>query len=154
MNITIRKALEEDSRQIWGLMRELAIFEKYIDTFAITPEVVREKGFQKQPPYFYCLVASDNDLIVGILVYYFLPFTAQNRPAIYMKELYVDRNYRGHKIGEKLMVALKDEAIMNNCLQIKWTVAPWNTSGQRFYERIGALQNNDWLSYEWSNEEN
>lgn len=154
MNITIRKALEEDSSQIWRLMRELAVFEKYVDTSAVTPQIVREKGFQKQPPDFYCLVATDTDLIVGILVYYFLPFTAHNRPAIYMKELYVDRNYRGHRIGEKLMFALKEEAIKNNCLQIKWTVASWNTSGQKFYERIGASQNNKWLNYEWNTEEN
>lgn len=135
-------------------MRELAVFEKYVDTFAVTPQIVREKGSQKQPPDFYCLVATDTDLIVDILVYYFLPFTTHNRPAIYMKELYVDRNYRGHRTGEKLMFALKEEAIKNNCLQIKWTVAPWNTSGQKFYERIGASQNNEWLNYEWNTDEN
>jgi|GEM_PF-3468481 len=84
-----------------------------------------------------------------MLVCYFLPYTAQYRPAIYMKELYVDENYRGHKIGEQLMNALKIEAEKNNCLQIKWTVAPWNKAGQKFYERLGAEENNDGLNYEW-----
>ena len=102
MNITIRKAEEKDSEKVWHLMKELAVFEKYIDSFAITPEIVRNSGFKKNPPDFYCLVAEDNDKIAGMLVYYFLPYTAQNRPAIYMKELYVDENYRGQKIGEQL----------------------------------------------------
>ena len=150
MDIIIRKATEKDSHKIWVLMKELAVFEKYIDSFAITPEVVKNSGFRKSPPDFHCIVAEDNDKIVGILVYYFLPYTAQNKPAIYMKELYVDENYRGRKIGERLMNALWDEALVHNCEQIKWTVAPWNKAGQKFYERLGANQNNEWLNYEWS----
>lgn len=150
----IRKAVKKDSEKIWGLMKKLAVFEKYIDTFAITPEIVRESGFEKKTPDFYCFVADEGQNIAGILVYYFLPFTAQNRPAIYMKELYVDENYRGQNIGEKLMFALKKEAMKNNCVQIKWTVAPWNKSSQKFYERLGAKENNDWLNYEWNTKNN
>lgn len=149
MNITVRKAEEKDSEKLWVLMKDLAIFEKYIDSFAITPEVVRESGFRKNPPDFYCIVGEDNNEIAGMLVYYFLPYTAQNRPAIYMKELYIDARYRGQKIGEKLMNALKEEASANNCGVIKWTVAPWNDGGKRFYERLGAKQNNEWINYEW-----
>ncbi|TGN21663.1 GNAT family N-acetyltransferase [Empedobacter tilapiae] len=150
MNVTIRKAEEKDSENIWNLMKELAVFEKYSKNFAITPEIVKVSGFQKNPPDFYCFVAECNEQITGILVYYFLPYTIQNRPAIYMKELYVDENYRGHKIGEQLMNALKIEAEQNNCNQIKWTVAPWNKAGQKFYERLGATENNEWLNYEWN----
>lgn len=150
MSIKIRKAQESDSERIWILMKELAVFEKYIDSFAITPDIVRESGFRKNPPDFYCLVADDNETIAGILVYYFLPYTAQNRPAIYMKELFVDENYRGQKVGEQLMNALRNEATLHHCGQIKWTVAPWNEAGLRFYERLGAHENKDWLNYEWN----
>lgn len=148
MTIKIRKAIEDDSNQLWTLMKELAIFEKYIDSFAITPEIVRESGFKKRPQDFYCIVAEDNDKIVGMLVYYFLPYTAQNKPAIYMKELYVNENCRGKKIGERLVNALQEEAKLNNCGQIKWTVAPWNEAGKKFYEKLGAKENRDWLNYE------
>ncbi|MBD0724151.1 diamine acetyltransferase [Flavobacterium sp. L1I52] len=150
MNIIIRKAIESDSGGIWSLMKELAIYEKYINSFVITPEIVRANGFKKNPPDFYCLVADDNQKIAGILVYYYLPFTAQNKPSLFIKELYVDTTYRGHKIGEKLMLALKEEAVNNNCGQIKWTVAPWNEGGIRFYNKLGAKENNDWLNYEWN----
>lgn len=148
MTIEIRKAVEDDSNQLWTLMKELAIFEKYIDSFAITPDIVRESGFKKRPQDFYCIVAEDSGKIVGMLVYYFLPYTAQNRPAIYMKELYVYENYRGNKIGERLVNALQEEARLNNCGQIKWTVAPWNEAGKKFYEKLGAKENRDWLNYE------
>lgn len=148
--ISIRKAVAADSERLWELMKELAVFEKYIDVFAITPEVVKESGFIKSPPDFYCLVAEEDTVIAGILVYYFIPYTAQNRPAIYMKELYVDEHYRGKQVGERLMYALKQQAELHNCGQIKWTVAPWNEGGKRFYERLGAYENTDWLNYEWT----
>lgn len=150
MSIKIRKSTEDDSEKVWSLMKKLAIFEKYIDSFAITPEIVRASGFRKHPPDYYCIVAEDNDTLAGMLVYYFLPFTAQNKPAIYLKELYIDENYRGQKIGEQLMNALRKEAELNNCGQIKWTVAPWNEAGIKFYERLGARENRDWLNYEWN----
>jgi GNAT superfamily N-acetyltransferase len=149
-NIIIRKALEKDAEIIWALMQDLAVFEKYIDVFAITPEIVRESGFRKSPPDFYCIVAEDAEQIAGMLVYYFLPYTAVNKPAIYLKELYVEEKYRGQKIGEQLMNALYEEAKKNNCCQIKWTVAPWNDAGKKFYERLGANENKDWLNYEWN----
>lgn len=148
MTIKIRKSVEDDSNQLWTLMKELAIFEKYIDSFAITPDIVRESGFKKRPPDFYCIVAEDNEKIIGMIVYYFLPYTAQNRPTIYMKELYVYENYRRNKIGERLVNALQEEARLNNCGQIKWTVAPWNEAGKKFYEKLGAKENRDWLNYE------
>lgn len=150
MSIVIRKAVEKDSDQLWLLMKELAVFEKYIDSFLITPDIVRFCGFQKSPPAFHSIVAEENDKIIGMVVYYFLPYTAQNRPSIYLKELFVDENNRGRKIGEQLMESLRKEAELNNCSQIKWTVAPWNSSGQRFYERLGASENKDWLNYEWN----
>lgn len=148
--ISIRKAITDDNEKLWILMKELAVFENYFDSFAITPEIVLESGFKKSPPDFYSIVAEDGDSLVGMLVYYFLPYTAQNRPSIYLKELYVDPNYRGQKIGEQLMCALHREAENNNCGQIKWNVAQWNEAGKKFYERLGASENTEWLNYEWN----
>ncbi|OAM28935.1 MULTISPECIES: GNAT family N-acetyltransferase [Eikenella] len=150
MSIVIRKAVESDAPQLWELMKGLAVFEEYINDFAITPEVVVNSGFRKNPPDFYSFVATDGDKLVGMIVYYFLPYTLHNRPAVYIKELYVDEAYRGQNIGEKLMLVLKEEAQKHNCVQIKWTVAPWNEGGQRFYARLGAKQDNEWLNYVWS----
>lgn len=148
--VKIRKAVEADSEKLWVLMKDLAVFEKYIDVFAITPDIVKESGFRKSSPDFYCIVADDNGQIAGMLVYYYLPYTAVNKPSIYLKELYVDQVYRGQKIGEQLMNALHAEAKLNNCAQIKWTVAEWNQAGKKFYERLGASENKDWLNYEWN----
>lgn len=133
-------------------MKALAVFEHYIDSFAITPDIVKEKSIDKNPPDFYFLVADDNGTIAGMLVYYFLPYTAQNRPAIYMKELFVDEKFRSQKVGEQLMLKLKQVAKENNCQTIKWTVAPWNDRGMKFYERLGQnkIPNGSIMNWRWN----
>jgi ribosomal protein S18 acetylase RimI-like enzyme len=145
----IRKAVEGDADALWELMRELAVFEKYIDVFSITPDIVRESGFRKSPPDFYSIVAEEGGKLCGMLVYYVIPYTAQGRPAIYLKELFVAVAHRSRSIGEQLMRALAVEAKANGRATIKWTVAPWNAPGIRFYERLGAKENTDWLDFEW-----
>lgn len=147
--MAIRKAVEGDADALWELMRDLAVFEKYIDVFAITPDIVRESGFRKDPPDFFSIVAEEAGKLCGMLVYYFLPYTAQAQPAIYMKELFVAEAHRGRGVGERLMRALEAEAKASGCTTIKWTVGPWNAPGIRFYERLGAKENTDWLDFEW-----
>ena len=154
MSVIIRLAQREDSSHIWALMRDLAVYEKYIDIFAITPEIVEHSGFDKTPPDFYSLVAVDTDAapdqqIIGFALYYFLPFTSRNKPALYLKELYVTDGYRGKSVGEKLMHGLYEQAQEHDCARIHWRVASWNKAGMRFYERLGAHHNSDWLNYTW-----
>lgn len=144
--MNIRLMTENDIPQVFQYMKALAIFEQYIDSFAITEQIVKEKGIENKD--FYCLVADNHGQIAGMLVYYFLPYTAQNCPAIYMKELFVGEPFRNQKVGEKLMLKLKEIAQEHGCQTIKWTVAPWNEKGMKFYERLGATQNNDWINYE------
>ena len=153
MKVIIRKPGEEDIPGLWKLMHELAIFERYIDAFNITPDVVLEKGFLKSPPDFYSFIAEAEGMVAGMIVYYFLPYTATNRPSMYIKELYVDEEFRGLKVGEMLMKAVAEEARRQDCYSIKWTVAPWNEGGMRFYERLGAKQTTEWINYELSEED-
>ncbi|MDO4433134.1 MAG: transporter substrate-binding domain-containing protein [Alysiella sp.] len=50
---------EADIPQTFELMKQLAIFEHYIDVFVITPEIVKEKAINQ--PDFYCLVVDDKE---------------------------------------------------------------------------------------------
>ena len=85
-----------------------------------------------------------------MLVYYVVPFTATATPTLYMKELYVDDTARGQRIREFLMRAAARAAVAHGSGAIRWTVATWNTRGQRFYERLGAQANPVWIDYSLS----
>ena len=148
----IRKAVETDIPRLLPLMRALAVFEKYDDAFAINEEVLREQGFRRSPPDFHCLVAEENDQLVGLLVYYFVPFTYRAKPNLIVKELYVADAHRSKGVGELLMKAVSKEAVQANCGQIKWWVAKWNHRSIQFYERLGAKIDNDWHELQMSEE--
>jgi len=98
--LKIRKATEADIPQLLPLMRELAELEKYADAFAITEEILREQGFRRSPPDFYCLVAEENITLAGILVYYFVAFTYRAKPNLIIKELYVAGSHRSKGVGQ------------------------------------------------------
>ena len=148
----IRKAIEADIPDLLPLMRELARFEKYIDAFAITEEVLLEQGFRRSPPDFHCLVAEDAGTLVGMLVYYFVPFTYRAKPNLIIKELYVTEPQRSKGVGEMLMKAVAREAEKTGCGQIKWWVAKWNHRSIQFYERLGAKIDGDWHEFQMSEE--
>jgi GNAT superfamily N-acetyltransferase len=148
----IRKAVEADIARLLPLMRALAVFEKYDGAFAINEEVLREQGFRRSPPDFSCLVAEENDNLLGILVYYFVPFTYRAKPNLIIKELYIAEEHRSKGLAELLMKAVSEEAAQAGCGMIKWWVAKWNQRSLQFYERLGAKIDNDWHELQLSEE--
>jgi ribosomal protein S18 acetylase RimI-like enzyme len=86
----------------------------------------------------------------GLLVYYFIPFTASATPTLFIKELFVAEPYRGHHLGQELMRAAARAAVAQGCGAVRWAVANWNEAAQRFYERLGARANAVWVDYSLS----
>ena len=146
----IRSATEADLSDLLTLMRELAHFERYADDFAITEEVLREQGFRRSPPDFYCLVAEESGRLVGFLVYYFVPFTYRAKPTLIVKELYVADAQRSKGVGGLLMKAVACEAEKRGCGLMKWYVAKWNKRSIQFYERLGGRIDPDWHEFQMS----
>jgi len=83
----------------------------------------------------------------GMLVYYFIPFTLDLRPTLFIKEFFVMPGARGAGIGEQLFAALRETALEQGCGRIKWDVLHDNEAAKRFYERQGARQDSQWLGF-------
>jgi GNAT superfamily N-acetyltransferase len=143
----VRHWQERDIPAVLPLMRDLAVFEQYIESFKVDEHVLLEQGFRLEPPNFYCLVAELDQEIVGVLVYYFLPYTAAARPALFIKELIVAEHARGRGAGKALMRRAAQEARDKGCAGVTWTVASWNEAGKKFYESLGASGNPVWVQY-------
>ena len=139
----IRHANANDSEQVLKLMMKLAEFEGYSEKFKVTKKIIKEQINQA----FYTLVAEDNEKLVGILVYYFLPFTYDMTPWLFIKELYVDENFRGQKAGEKLMQQAETICQQKGGSKMTWSVLSTNLSAQKFYQSFGASYDKDWQIY-------
>ncbi len=138
----IRHAKLKDGDDVLRLMVDLAKFEGYADEFKVTKKDLEERLFKQQA--FCVLVAEVEDKITAILVYYYLPFTYDLKPWIYIKELYVDSKHRNQGLGKKLMKVLALEATDKGCSKIRWDVLSSNKAAQSFYQSLGAKHDDDW----------
>lgn len=138
----VRWATPGDESQLLALMSALAEFEGYKKDFCVTEQAVTDVFFQQKSVH--AIVAEDNDQLVGMLVYYKLPFSYDLKPWWFIKELYVVPEYRAHALGKALMQTLIDHAKQNGGSKIRWAVLHDNDRAQQFYKRMGAEKEDLW----------
>jgi len=146
--LVIRPAVKADCPALLELMKGLAEFEGYLDQFRVSVADLEQRGFPGNGvPEFYALVAEQKGALRGMLVYYFIPFTFDLRPTLFIKELYVEAGARGVGAGEQLFTAARKAAIDKGCGRMKWDVLHDNAAAQRFYQRQGARHDDHWQGY-------
>jgi len=131
---------------ILQLMKELALFEGYLDDFAITEQYLIEQGLGGQP-LFQLLVALTGDKIVGYGAFYTVPFTFKAQPKIVLKELYFSKAARGLGFGKALFDRLREEALIQGACAIEWLVLENNIPAQAFYRQQGAQIDDQWQTW-------
>jgi ribosomal protein S18 acetylase RimI-like enzyme len=153
-NLTIRHAVKEDCEPLLELMKKLAVFEDYIDDFAVTKQDLISHGFSNEQTKFTAIVAEEaeqgdaqNTELLGYLVYYLIPFTFDLNPTLFIKELYVNKSARGNNIGKKLMQATIKDAKDKGCRRMKWDVLSDNIKAQSFYKSFGAKYDKRWQGF-------
>ncbi|MCF7866419.1 GNAT family N-acetyltransferase [Candidatus Woesearchaeota archaeon] len=141
MDVQIREGTEKDFSQILGMIKELALFEK-------APEKVINtvKDMNNEKEYFKTFVAETNNKeIVGVAVYFFAYYTWVGK-SLYLDDLYVKSDFRGKKIGTELLKEIFKIAEKENCKRIRWQVLNWNEPAIKFYKKIGAELDNEWIN--------
>jgi len=144
--IDIRFFSSGDIPQLLTLMHELALFEGYLDEFAITGDYLLEHGLGNQPQ-FKILVAQKGTEIVGYGAFYTVAFTFKARPKIVLKELYFSASARGLGLGKQLFKRLKTYAIDQDMCAIEWLVLENNFPAQAFYSTQNAIQDETWQNW-------
>jgi GNAT superfamily N-acetyltransferase len=100
-----------------------------------------------QPPRFRTLLGELDGEPVGYAVTFFTYSTFLARPTLYLEDLFVRPEARGAGVGLALFRACAREAVRHGCARYEWQVLGWNEPAKRFYERLGAHHNADWLPY-------
>ncbi len=151
VGISVRPARREDWPRMLELDRELARFEKLpppddAEGARLSASIFDEKKVE-------ALVAERAGRIEGIAIYWEgLGSSFRARPFLYLEDLVVAETARSSGMGEALMVALAREGVRRGVMRIDWAVLDWNVDAIRFYRRIGAGTQQDWLRYSLSEE--
>jgi GNAT superfamily N-acetyltransferase len=144
--ITIRPADEHEVPVILQFIRDLAKYEHLEREAAATEEMLRETLFGGRP-YAEVVFACLNGEPVGFALFFHNYSTFLGRPGIYLEDLYVRPEARGHGIGRRLLRWLAATAVSRKCGRLEWSVLDWNEPSIRFYRNLGAVALDDWTMY-------
>lgn len=144
--VRVRRAVPEDGPRLIELDRELASFENLAPPDDAEAARLLEWIFESKR--LEALVAEVDGEIQAIALFYEgLGSSFRARPFLYLEDLLVTQAARSRRVGEALMAELAREALRRKALRIDWAVLDWNEHAIRFYRRIGARPQTDWLRY-------
>jgi GNAT superfamily N-acetyltransferase len=144
--ITVRSAGVGDVAVILQFIRDLAKYEHLEHQVVATEELLREALFGSRP-YAEVVLACLNGEPVGFALFFHNFSTFLGRAGIYLEDLYVRPEARGHGVGRRLLTWLAGVAVSRGCGRLEWAVLDWNEPSIRFYRKLGAVALDDWTTY-------
>lgn len=150
-DFSIRQVRRGDDALIVTLLRELAAYEKLLDKFHITEDVVRRDYLSDRPPIS-CDLAFEGDKPVGVASWYWVYSSFAAKRAIYLEDLYVRSEFRGKGYGKALLAHLAKIAVEAGAVSVDWSVLDWNKPSIDFYDSLGAKAVKGWYVYRLEND--
>ncbi len=144
MKITVRTAGKADVPAIYGLVKQLAEFEKAPHDVINTIDAMLKDGFGSDK-IFYSFVAETENKIIGMAVFYFAYSTWKGRH-VYLDDLIVNENYRRSGAGKLLFDAVYQFAKEHNANQLRWHVLDWNKPAINFYKKYPVTFDPTWIT--------
>ncbi len=153
---SIREATRGDETTLYGLIRKLAEFEKLLHRVESTPEGLAADFFERRRVNG-LLVECDAERVEGraapakkavaFASWYYTYSTFAGRPGLFVEDIFVDGEYRGHGIATAIFAWLESRAIKEGCSRLEWQVLGWNAKAKAFYESRGGKALSDWETY-------
>jgi len=149
--IQVRRGIKADLTAVLGLIQELADYENASDEVQNSVERMEQDGFGPAP-IFKFFVAENDGKIVGTAIYYNRYSTWKGR-CLYLEDLVVSESQRGQGIGKLLFDAIAKEAKTTECKVLTWQVLDWNEPAIRFYKRLNADLDPEWINCKLTDEQ-
>jgi GNAT superfamily N-acetyltransferase len=146
MGLRIDAATSDDVASILALVRELAEFEQLAHEVVATEAQVAASLFGSRRVA-ECALARVDDALAGFALWFHSYSTFLGRPGIYLEDLYVRPQYRGHGTGRALFRHVAGLALAGGGGRMEWSVLDWNSRAIAFYESLGAQPLRGWTVY-------
>ena len=151
MNLSFRKAEENDCGLILFFVKELAVYEKLSDQVIATEDLLREWLFEKKKAE--VIFACEDGREVGFALFFHNFSTFLGRAGIYLEDLYVLEEFRGRGCGRALLKELARIAVERGCGRLEWACLDWNQPSIDFYLSLHAVPMEEWTVYHVAGEE-
>jgi GNAT superfamily N-acetyltransferase len=141
----IRCATPDDVPAIARLICALAEYEKLTHEVVLSEPALREHLFGPRP-YAEVWLVEHEAAVVGFMLFFMNYSTFLAKPGIYLEDVFVLPEYRGHGYGKALLKELGRLAVERNCGRIEWAVLDWNEPAIGFYKSLGAKPMDEWTT--------
>ena len=141
--LIIRPAEPADIPAIFGMIFELAVFEK-LEHMVVADEAILHEALFCDKPTCEAIVGETDGEVVTFALFFHNFSTFLCKKGLYLEDLYVKQSMRGRGYGKQMLVALAQIATERDCGRFEWSVLDWNASAISFYEGMGATIMPDW----------
>ena len=142
----IRRARQGEEEAILALLTELAEYERLLDKFHITAEIVR-RDYLGERPMLQCDLIEADGAAAGLATWYWMYSSFAAKRAIYLEDLFVRPAFRGRGYGKALLAHLARTAVEAGAFRVEWEVLDWNKPSIDFYDSLGARATSGWFTY-------
>lgn len=141
----LRPATIDDVPLILELIRALADYERLPDEAVATEAGLRDTLFGERPAA-EVVIAEVDGASAGFALFFHTYSTFLGRRGIWLEDLFVRPEFRGHGIGRQLLSHLAALAIARDCGRLEWSVLDWNVDAIGFYQKLGAVAMDEWTT--------
>ena len=138
MEYVLRKVHRDELPRLVEMCERHADYEQAAYSSAGKQQALETLLFMEHPRLF-CYVIETDSSLVGYFTYTFDTSTWDAGMYLHVDCLYLEPDYRGQKIGDKVFEKISMIARDNNCINIQWQTPAFNDKAIRFYNRMGAV---------------
>lgn len=143
----LRAAQSDDCAAILSLIQELATYERMTGAVRATTAALERSLFGPTPAAEVILAESAADGVVGFALFFPNYSTFLAKPGIWLEDLYVKPDHRGHGVGSALFRSVAGLARERGCGRMEWSVLDWNRPAIDFYQSMGASAQDEWTTW-------
>ena len=140
--LTIRAVTEGDVDALFGLILELASYERLRDEVNGDAEVLARSLFVERTAE--ALLAELDGEAVGYAILCGTFSSFECRGGIWIEDIFVRPESRRAGIGRALFARVAELAVERGFPRVEWAALDWNELALGFYERLGARRMDDW----------
>lgn len=145
-SITMRAAVAGDEGLVLRFIADLAEYERLAHEVVADEARIRDSLFGDKPEAEAVLGFIDEQP-AGFALYYENYSTFVGRKGIYLEDLFVKPEFRGHGLGRRLLARVAAIAEQRECTRLTWQVLDWNEPARQFYFSLGANHLDDWQTF-------
>lgn len=146
-SVRVRPAAPGDCPEILRLVELLAVYEREPDAVEGTAADLQAALFSERPAVFAQVADVDTGAgwtLAGIAIWYVTFSTWKVRHGLWLEDLFVSPEHRHLGVGRMLLTELARVCVQRGYPRLEWWVLDWNEPAHRFYEKLGALAQDEW----------